>query len=178
MSRKREPYTIYKRQPQGIYYVRYPDQKRRTGHSTGKTNRSDAKAYVLTQLRIRGELEFSALITLGEFTKDFFIEGKCHWLEEKKKKGKEKSKDSIQQNRGHLMNYIYPQFSERVFTSITAAEIDVWLAQIERASKTKNNILDTMKIIWDEGIKAGVCRVNVVDRIEKYKVVPKSRSAF
>lgn len=178
MARKCEPFTLFIRKPQKIYYVRYAGEKTRTAHSTGKTSKSEAMKYALSQLKIRGELEFEALVTLGKFTEDFFIDGKCHWLESKEKKGKKQSKDIIQQHRGRLMNHIYPQYSERILTSITAIEIDNWLVKINRANKTKNNILDTMKLIWGEAIKAGIISVNIIEHIERYKVVPKSRSAL
>lgn len=178
MSRSKLPYTLIKRKPQNIYYVRYSDQKKRTPHSTGKKTKKEAIEYVLTQLRIRGEAETNVLVTLEDFTKDLFVPDKCHWLNAKELKGKKRSIDVIQQHRGRLTNHILPKFGKRVLSTITTREVDTWLVTVDRSNITKNYILDTMSIIWSEARKSRVVRENIISDIEKYRKDPVARDVF
>ncbi len=84
----RARFTLVKRtlknpKPHTVYYYRLGGDPRRTLYSTGQTSRAAADEWV------RGHLArpAGADITLEEYTRDFFVWGKCRWLERQQAQG-------------------------------------------------------------------------------------------
>ncbi|MGM0431075.1 MAG: tyrosine-type recombinase/integrase [Spirochaetota bacterium] len=168
----KNPYLLRKRN--GIYQYKLAHEK--TYHSTQQRNKKKAIEFVIFQMT--GEVPEKSLgnMTLGAFTTDFFLPKKCRFISKKNSKGKEITKEMAQMRRGHLINHILPAFGQRLLETISKSEVDEWLIGYQKVSnRTKNYILDTIKIIWDEAVDRGVVKENSMRTIEKFNNNYKSR---
>ncbi len=128
----KKPYRLFKRRPQNIWYYRLPDKP--TGHSTGQKSRAKAEEYVISILNGSSQ-QPQHQTTLGAFAADFFVKGKCDWIDRKERKGKIITKEMAQMRRGHLNNHILPKFKNRLMSSITHAEVDSWLSSLQLSNR-------------------------------------------
>ena len=105
MPRYKEPFTIFPRTlPSGriVYYYRTysPDGERTTAHSTGKTNKTQARNYC-ADLLSQGLLYSSSGMTFGLYAKGFFDDN-SQWMGDKIQSGQGKAQPVA---RNTLINY-------------------------------------------------------------------------
>ncbi|MFW6215057.1 MAG: hypothetical protein ACOC45_03840, partial [Alkalispirochaetaceae bacterium] len=117
-------------------------------------------------------------MTLSDITQDMFVRGKCRWINRKEKRGKHVSPEMEKLRRGQLVNHILPKFGKRIPASITQNEIDDWLTDLERTPRTKNHMLDTLRIVWKELVNGGYITTNVVENIERFAKTQRNRDIF
>lgn len=172
----KKPYTLFKRRPQNVWYYRTPDN--RTARSTGKKTKVQAEQYVHMLLTGQLDSDSPTPVTLQSFAEDFFVIGQCSWLQRKDRKGKTVSKQMAQMRRGHLTNHVIPEFGKRSLTSINEAEIDDWLSTLSVTSRTKNLILDTIRVIFKEAVSRGLLQRDPTESIDRFAESPKARDAF
>jgi integrase len=123
-----------------------------------------ADEYVEDYYRRNSEIK----IKLKDFTTDFFVWGKCSWIKRQHAKGRRFSEAQAYQRRGQLKNHILKQFEDRYIASINRLEVENWLASIPRANATRNQILDTFRIVMREAETAGYIPHNVLERTERF----------
>ena len=160
--KSQKPFTLLKRPPQRVWYYKLPGEK--TRHSTGLTVKTQAEQYVVGILK--GDIQQSRSQRLGEFTKHLFIRGECNWIERSEQKGWIITREMAQMRRGHLANHILPEFKDQEVSSITSAEIDDWLLDLDVANATKNHIMDTFRVVLDEAKRAGLVKDNAARQIK------------
>ncbi len=171
----KNPYLLRKRN--GVYQYKLAQEK--TYHSTHQRNQKKAIEFVISKMT--GKVPEKSLegVTLGAFSKDFFLHDKCRYIAKKTSKGKEITKEMAQMRRGHLMNHILPAFGQRILDTIAKSEVDEWLVRYQKVSnRTKNLIIDTIRIIWDEAVDRGVVNENPMRTIEKFNNNYKTRDIF
>ena len=169
----KQPFTLHKR---GRYWY-YKLAHEKTPHSTGKTTKAEANKVAVAVLN--GDTHSTSKdITLAEFTKTFFVPGECKWLHRKQRKGKNITKQTAQMRRGHLVNHILPAFGERAVASVTTTEFDDWLIGLKRSNRTKNHIIQTARILWDEAVKSKIVDENPIEAIETFANNSQTRDAF
>ena len=113
----------------------------------------------------------------GEFSKpslkkyvekrNFFVWGKCKWIESKNRHGKRFSKVMARSRLGHLDNYILPKFGNIQLNKFTAGKTDDWLVSIPRANQTVNHIRNTLRIVFDQAKKDGLINDNPMLDVER-----------
>ena len=159
-----KPYTLLKRPPQGVWYYKLPGEK--TRHSTDLTIKAQAERFVIGILK--GEVSQNRSQRLGEFAEHLFIRGECNWIDRSEQKGWIITREMAQMRRGHLANHILPEFKDREVSSITSAEIDDWLLDLDVANATKNHIMDTFRVVLDEAKRAGLVKENLARQIKPF----------
>jgi len=156
--------------------------------STGKRLKYEAKQYAETFLK----QDRSTEITLQKYAEDFFIWDKCEWIKRQRAKNRAFSQHQAKVRRGHLENYIFPNFGKYHMDKITPVEVENWLISLKRqyvnskgetitkplSSQTKNHIMYTLTIIMREAFREKKIKKNSLETIEALAVKPKKTDAF
>jgi integrase len=119
---------------------------------------------------------------LAFYCRDFFSPD-SPWVARMKKKGHHYTDKYLANRRGYVENYIVPEFGDCRPGQIRRREIDNWLltlkkkkgsGQAELAGETKNKILYTMSLIFEELIDLEVIEANPIAGIRPYDKTPVS----
>lgn len=172
----KKPYRLRKRK--GARYWEYKLPADTCFHSTGKRKKSDAEQFAIEKVYGPQNPGVSTDEPLSQYVESLFVRGECRYIKRKESKGKSVSKQTAQMRRGHIKNHILPAFGSRIPRSITQTELDDWLTDLELGNKTKNHILDTLRIIWTELEQSEVVRRNVPKGIERFAVVDAERDVL
>jgi hypothetical protein len=89
---------------------------------------------------------------------------KGNWIDRSEQKDWIITREMAQMRRGHLNNHILPEFKNREVSSITSAEIDDWLLDLDVANATKNHIMDSFRVVLDEAKRAGLFESRETDQ--------------
>jgi integrase len=114
---------------------------------------------------------------LAAYCASFFSAG-GHWAGRMSAKGHHYSHKYLTIRRGHLENYIIPAFGGLRPADIKRRDIDNWILDLKRpdgrnlAGATKNKILYTMSIIFEELIDLEVMEKNPIRGIKAYNKTP------
>ena len=103
-------------------------------------------------------------ISLRDFSKDFFLSGRCPWLRRMHAKGKTFTARHLGKMRGNLENYIWPAFGDLVLPAIQQRDIDDYLIDLrsirdphkQLKSDAKNKIIATFRHIMREAVSQGL----------------------
>jgi integrase len=167
-------YTVFKRKLKGknVYYLRIlsEDGKRIKTVSTKQTAKGAAyrwaEAHYMEHIPagLPGALNNP---TLYEYAKDFFLWGKCDYIARQNAKDRSITPGTAAGRRGHLENYIFPQWGETRLVDLTAPEIERWLLHLKSvvkhkdgkkrdlANNSKNQIIYTLNAIFGEAERDG-----------------------
>jgi integrase len=108
----------------------------------------------------------------------FFFSPQGRWAERMYEKGHHYSEKYLSTRQGHLDNYIIPAFGNFNPGEIKRREIDNWILSLKRsdgrrlAGATKNKILYTMSIVFEELIDLEVMDKNPIRGIKPYDKTP------
>ncbi len=172
----RKPYSISK-PPKGRKTYRYKLPGMSSYRSTGKTTRAAAEKYVIGLAK--GEFhDNTENMTLKAFAAKMFVPGECNYLKRKLSRDKPISPEMARMRRGHLENHIFPNFGDRLLVSITQNELDRWLIELQLSNKTKNHVLDTLRIIWREAKNEGLLKHDIAEGIERFNPKQVDRDAL
>jgi hypothetical protein len=118
------------------------------------------------------------------YCRDFF-DSESPWVCRMRKKGHHYTDKYLLNRRGYVNNYIIPAFGEAQPGNITRREIDNWLLDLknssdrELAGETKNKIMYTMSLIFEELLDLKVIEKNPITGIKPYSKTPlKPRSTI
>lgn len=139
--------------------------------SSGLTNRDDALAWAAQYNPEKAKTD----ITLREFTEDFFLPGKCLWLRHAKSHGRKFVDSTIQRYRRHLVNHIWPELGNMPISQITRLRIRTWFDSLDLAADTKNKILGTLRVVFDEAETHELIENSPVDKVKSYNTSDSKR---
>ena len=168
-----------------FYYWR---GSKRIVRSTGKTVKWQAEQEAEKFFKDRA----GSNATLKEFTKDFFVWGRCRWIEKQHKRDHSFSPSVAKQRRSHLDNYILPKWGDYLLRELHEPDIDDWLLSLNTADKisesneekrplsnqTKNHILFTFRIVMREAENRGFIDHSPVDKVKPLGEKRKKRDIF
>jgi integrase len=109
------------------------------------------------------------------------------WVIRMKKKGHRYTEKYLINRRGYVENYIMPAFGDSLPQDISRREIDNWLLDLKKSSnnttelagETKNKIMYTLSLIFEELRDIAVVETNPISGIRPYDKAPlKPRGAI
>ncbi len=152
------PFQLWKRG--NYFYYRLPGEK--SFHSTGLSSKRQAIDLIYQRLR-EGKGTETKLRVYAEF---FFIWGECKWIERQHAKKRSFSKPMANMRRGHLKNYLFPEFGDIPLSDINPVSVENWLINLSLSNQTKNHILYTLNIILKEAKREKLLISNPLDDVE------------
>jgi integrase len=170
----KEGIRITTRYRDGIQLVQFEEYP---GHWIVTPEMEREKAFNFAK-RHRSQLVHRRTDPFGMLCKDFF-EPTSQWVLRMKKKGHHYTGKYLLNRQGYVNNYIIPAFGDRRPDTITRREIDDWLLDLKKkkqgelAGETKNKILYTMALIFEELRDLGILETNPISGIKPYDKTPK-----
>ena len=165
MARHKAPFTLLKRKTKKgkfVWYYRLADDPNRVPHSTGKFAKWEAKQFVEELFSIGTRSES---ILLREYAKPFFVWNICKWTLRRQAQGFSVTESMSNMRRGHVENYIVPQFGELDLQDINPVQIENWLLELDLANATKNHIRSTFRIILNEARRERLIETNPIEDV-------------
>jgi len=163
-----EFYTLYQRSNGYWYYWTYDKYGRKFQKSTGTKNKTKAKIIATERAKEGRLIDTKKRVNcniFSEFTRDFYIWGKCPYIQGKLARGYTYSKKVAKTNRFYLENYIMPFFGKMVLESITVGDINRWLIGLPKyagvSNKTSNNILSIVRQIFQIAVEENLIPTNI-----------------
>lgn len=171
--RNKDGIRITTRARDGIQLVHFEEYP---GHwiATAETDREKALKWAR---RNRERLINRQTHDMAFYCKDFFSPD-SPWIVRMKKKGRHFTDKYLANRRGYVDNYIIPEFGRCQPGKIRRREIDDWLLALTRksgaglAGETKNKILYTLSIIFEELRDLEVIEANPIAGIMPYDKTP------
>ncbi len=146
----------------GFFYVKIPGQ---AGNWKSSKQRTREKAIQWALVQARGGYEES--VTVQEFAKDFFIRGKCEYIDTREDDGVNREDSYWADLRAILENYVFPTWGKHPMATIQPAPFHKWLSGLisERkgtklSSRTRKRILSTVQTIWSWAVFKGAIKNN------------------
>ncbi len=105
--------------------------------------------------------------TLEEYTKDFFIWGRCDWIKDRLSTDHDFGQATAKLRRGKLLNYILPKYGKLRLddSKINAVDVQRWLRNLPLKNQTKNHIRDTMNIVMRQAKKQRLISENYITEV-------------
>ena len=179
----KKPYTLYKRHTtkknKYVYYIQFRNANgnRMTAVSSGQTSKTSAEAWAIKQLQ-EGMIKSTKDLKFSVFAQDWFVWGKCKYLERQLNRREDYSRRHADDERTLLKNHILPYFSNHRLSEITVNQIENWLLSVKdrRSSSTVNHALSTLKIMLGEAHRLGIINRNPVELVKRLRETPKKRN--
>lgn len=182
MARPKKDIRVSYRGELGRYQVQFVED----GGRWHMSPESDPETAARWARRNRARLIAKAAPKLRQFCAGFFDPG-SPWVQRMRKKGHVYTRRYLETRQGYLDNYVIPEFGDDDPREITRRQIDDWLLSLGRASggskplagATKNKILYTIKIVFDDLIDREIVERNPVEGVRPYDKSPvKPRGAL
>jgi integrase len=160
-------YTLYKRRAKKGYiwwYYWFDIGGNRQYKSTRCRNRDDAEQYI-KKLERDGNPED---VTLKQYAADFFIPGKCDWLQRQKAKGKAISDPWAEVRRAHLENHLFPKYGNLPLQQFNPVAVEKWLLSMELSNSTRNQIIYSLHIVIAEAHREGILQHDPLANVEPF----------
>jgi len=168
-------FTFYKRHTNKknvhIYYVRFRDPdtgERLAGLSTGCTSKGAAQNWAMEYLA-SGRLVRKSNMKFGDFAKDWFIWGKCSYIEMKHAKGHGFTHTHADHCKANLERHILPEFRLTPINKITVDQLEQFLIKLisptnaggkSLSPQTANNIFQVLRTMLGEAHRKGLIDMN------------------
>lgn len=188
MPRYKEPFTIFPRKLSSgktVYYYRTysPDGERTVAHSTGKTNKTQARNYC-AELLSMGLLYNGASMTFGAYAKDFFGD-KSQWMLDKiqTSNGKEQpvAANTLKTYRHSNDAFLIPFFARIKLCDIKPCHIKEFRGEMlekELSNSVINLACVCLKIIFSYARADKLMVSNPFDSIQQMYINARTREAF
>ena len=185
-----KPYNLYKRPTKKpgnfIYYCQFYDEagNRMTAMSTGQTSKAAAETWAVEQIK-RGLITTQRNITFGQYAQDWWIWGKCSYIQGRLTRGTNLSRSYADSMRTYLTQHILPYFENKKLQKITAKMIEEWLMKLrEKSGKTGdplshttvNHNLTCFKIMLKEAVRLEYLYRSPAEGIKQLRERPKEKS--
>lgn len=147
----KRPYLLFKRGK--FWYFRLADEL--TFHTTGKTERGDAEAYVVHLLEGFSESNAVNDLTFREYAALFFIWGECPHIRRVLEETGRYTERHARIQRGRLENHLFTDpFAEKRLSDIIRADIFDLRSRLSKKSApaTTNKVIGVVKIILREAV--------------------------
>ncbi len=105
--------------------------------------------------------------TLLEYSSNFFILGKCKISQRKAEAGKAYAEDMLKVKRGHLLNYLLPEFGMKKLFTITLKDFEDWRNKLDLSNSTKNGITSTFNVILKEALRDEFIDKHPLENVER-----------
>lgn len=165
-------FYLWKR-PHGIFYVQYKDNPGKY-ISTGKRDRDEAAVWAANNDGNKPEDP----VTLEEFTRNFFIPGKCTYTDRMIAKGHTYHSTFWHDHRSRLKNYILPQFGKLTLKTIDTEALDNWLMAVSLSAGWKEKMIACLRKIFTEAERKHLVDKNPVTGIETFLSLGKIRKTL
>ena len=184
--RARSDFGLVKRKVNGktvYYYYVYDEVNRRVYRSTGERTKARALDYVLEQ-RDKGRLgqKDRCQITLNDFTKDFYVWGRCPIVKNAEMHGKHITRGTCDVRRRALDLHILPHLGKLPVSAITGARVNRWLMELPETDKTSmtsaNAYYDCLRQVMDEAVRQGIIHGNPCENVERLGNDSERRASF
>ncbi len=152
------------------YYFR-DENGNKKANSTGKTTEAEAEEFILelvAQDYLRKKAQKEDQVYFGNFAKDFFKWPDSKWIRRQHARGKDFKEITARMRKGHLENYLIPEFGTSLLRSIKAQQVEDYLLSLKLANSTRNGILYTMSIVMKEAVRQGKIEVNPMAQAEPF----------
>ena len=188
MPRYREPFTIFPRKlPSGkvVYYYRTysPSGERTVAHSTGKSNKTQARIYC-AELLSQGLLYSNTGMTFGVYAEKFFDDD-SQWMADKIQAGQGKAQpvaqNTLKAYRHNLDTYLLPFFKKIKLTEIKPVHIRKfrdYLINKELSNSVINLSCTCLKIIITYATADRLITSNPFASVPMMYINAKTKSAF
>lgn len=184
--RTRSDFSLFKRRVNGriiYYYYVYDESNKRIYRSTGERLKSKALGYVLSQ-RDKGMLgkKDRCMITLREYTQDFYIPGRCPIIRNAELHGRSITLGTCDARRRALDLHILPHLGHFPVWSISKAMVNRWLLALpmtDKVSRTSaNSYCDALKQVLEQAVRDGLIVANPCVKLERLGSDSVRRMAF
>ncbi len=165
---------MFKRKGKKTWYFYFYQDGKRISKSTGQTVKYKAEKFAEKFLD-GGE---QAELRLKDFATDFFLWDRCGWIRRQHAKGRDFSHAVADCRRGHLVNYVIPEFGDKLLSNINRVEVENWLIDLPLANQTKNHILYSFGIILRDAELAGHIEANPLEKAEPMGKDARPRDVF
>ena len=139
----------------------------------------DGKTWVSTGCRTKTEarykLGFGSLITLNEYSKDFFIRNdEDSYRYRQCARGKRIDNSYMRTKQYRLENLILPQFGKMKVIDIKARDIEGWFMRLKQpdgtqySNQTKNDVITIFRQVLDNAMLDGVVETNEAKKVRCY----------
>lgn len=188
MPRYKEPFTIFPRTlPSGrvVYYYRTysPEGERTTAHSTGKTNKTQARCYC-ADLLAQGLLYSSVGMTFGAYAKGFFDDN-SQWMHDKIQAGQGReqpvAKNTLRVYRHSLDKFLLPFFKYIKLMDIKPSHIKKFRAELidkELSNSVINLSCTCLKIILSYAKADRLISIDPFTSVPMMYINAKTKSSF
>jgi hypothetical protein len=107
-----------------------------------------------------------------------FVRGQCRWMKRKEQRGRSVSPEMERLRRGHLKNHILPTFGARLVSAIKKRHLDDWLIDLKLSTSAKNDLLDTLHIIWSELVDLDLVTEDVSRNLQRFQGNPVTKGTL
>ena len=165
--RARQVYTLLPRTMKAgrvvWYYRTYDgDGQRTTARSTGCHTKTAAHAHCQALVKA-GRLIPDKPVRFAEYSKDFWVWGKCKYVQRKLTRGSTISQEYVDQCRTRLETHILSSFGPCRLSDIKTRDIEAWVDRLldsGLAAGTVTQILGLLKQMLTEAVRRGVVNAN------------------
>lgn len=151
--RNKADYQLYPRTHKSgkkvFYYYAYDFTGRRISKSTGQTTETAARNWVNLQIKA-GKLITSGSIRFGDWARDWWVWGKCKYIESRRGMIGHSHADL---QRWYLVTYIIPHFENAKLEEISPGDVEQWIGKMLREGKSPslvNHCLRTFNTMLNE----------------------------
>jgi integrase len=180
--RFKQPFTLYLRRLQNgtrVYYYRYydADGRRSGGRSTGQAHKALALKYVLELIK-SGRLDSPQETTFGSYAENWWVWGKCSYLESQATRGQTLSRRYAEVQRGFLVNHVLPEFEKLKLSAIKPYHIEKWLKILKDSglsSASVQHCYGVLRLMMSEAKRLGYLAVNPVEAVKPIHLTQRVR---
>lgn len=167
------PYRLIRQKRKNGVIWYYLLRGERTKHTTGETTKKRAAEYVD---KLLGAPD-GARTALGDLAGGFFAwDG--DWATRQRQNGRRLSEHQAGSRQAHVENWILPALGRYLLADLTPVAIERWLGRIDRANGTRNDILNTLRIVLRDAKRQGLLAHNPCADVEPLGRVYRHRDAL
>lgn len=168
-----------------VIFKHSPGQQISTGLKTDDHQEEDAVAWAFQYMYQDKPQKNPSDITIKNLTEEFFIPGKCPYLNWCLKRNRTFGSEYHIGHRGRLENYVWPRFGSYQLHTIDAEEVEDWLVQLKSAKSakdladnTKNKVLDLLHIIMKYAKYKKLIKENPLSDLKRINEKREKREPF
>jgi integrase len=116
--------------------------------------------------------------TLAEYAHDFYVWGQCSYIRRQHAKGRTFNRHWAMENRGLLVNYVFPRFGTARLDTITRPAVERWLVDLPLSNQSKNHLLYGLRTIFREAESERLIASNPLEHVEPMAKQGRKRDIF
>lgn len=116
--------------------------------------------------------------TLAEYARDFYVWDRCSYIKRQHAKGRTFNRHWAMENRGLLVNYVFPRFGTDRMDTITRPAVERWLVDLPLSNQSKNHLLYGLRTIFREAESERLIASNPLEHVEPMAKQGRKRDIF